>query len=167
MFRCWKYVSIVRFSACKNVSKCKFYRTTFYVKCIRIIIRSRWWLVLRHYLWFMGIKKKEWADLYHCSLAVNTHCQHTFQQVHFCTFSRYSFKMYSLALPRKLNKKYCWLILHKFWSNQMLSTTRLSLPPILSLPPCCTWQQAAHWNYSWLWCNFSLLSYFPFSTGNT
>ncbi len=41
-FRCWKYVSIVRFSACKNVSKCTFYRTTFYVKYIRIIMRSRW-----------------------------------------------------------------------------------------------------------------------------
>ncbi len=41
-FRCWKYVSIVRFSACKNGSKCTFYRITFYVKYIRIIMRSRW-----------------------------------------------------------------------------------------------------------------------------
>ncbi len=41
LFRCWKYVSIVRFSACKNVSKCTFYRTTFYVKYIWIIMRPR------------------------------------------------------------------------------------------------------------------------------
>ncbi len=42
-FRCWKYVSFVRFSACKNVNKCTFYRTTFYVKYIRIIMTSRWY----------------------------------------------------------------------------------------------------------------------------
>ncbi len=41
MFKCWKYVSIVHFSACKNVSKCTFYRTTFYVKYIQINMRPR------------------------------------------------------------------------------------------------------------------------------
>ncbi len=132
MFRCWKYVSIVRFSACKNVSKCTFYRTTFYVKCIRIIIRSRWWLVLRHYLWFMGIKKRS-GQIFIIVAWLWTHTANTFQQVHFCTFSRYSFKMYSLALPRKLNKKYCWLILHctthiLFQSNALYNET---VPPTL------------------------------------
>ncbi len=51
MFKYWKYVNIVRFSACKNASKCTFYRTTFYVKYIRIIMRSRcndYWGILCH-----------------------------------------------------------------------------------------------------------------------
>ncbi len=41
-FKCWKYISIVRFIACKNISKCTLYRTTFYVKYIQIIMRLHW-----------------------------------------------------------------------------------------------------------------------------
>ncbi len=41
-FKFCKYTSIVCFCACKNVSKCKFYRTTFYVKYMRIIMSSHW-----------------------------------------------------------------------------------------------------------------------------
>lgn len=49
MLRCCKYVSMLRFSVWSNVSKHTFYRTTFYVKYIRIRILCTVWISLAYF----------------------------------------------------------------------------------------------------------------------